>query len=191
MKTQIFKRKSSSPSLDVGLGHHGSVLGDKLHSVCGSRTWKPCSPMVLRLLCRGEKNSDKKLIWIKALPVAFFLMMNLTLLLILGLVLRCVMRLAIEMVNSKYWRWSKIFLIFYINYFNILDLAIWLVFSFTLFVVLCSVVSVALRDVGSMALKRMVVRKMVPWAFGISGYVTLGWYFVSWTVSYSVWHFLW
>ena len=42
-----------------------------------------------------------------------------------------------------------------------MDLAIWLVFSCTLFVVLCSVVSVALRDVGSMALKRMVVRKMV------------------------------
>ena len=50
---------------------------------------------------------------------------------------------------------------FNIDHFNILDLAIWLVFSFALFVVLCSVVSVALGDVGSMALKRMVVRKMV------------------------------
>ena len=102
--------------------------------------------------------------------MAFFLMMNLTLLLVLGLVLRCVMRLAIEMGNSKYWWWSKIFLIFYINYFNILDLAIWLVFSCTLFVVLCSVVSVALGDVGSMALKRMVVRKMVSlsiWHIGL------------------------
>ena len=59
---------------------------------------------------------------------------------------------------------------FNINHFNILDLAIWLVFSCTLFVVLCSVVSVALGDVGSMALKRMVVRKMVSlsiWHIGL------------------------
>ena len=53
------------------------------------------------------------------------------------------------------------FQFFTINYFNILDLAIWLVFSFALFVVLCSVVSVALRDVGSMALKRMVVKNCI------------------------------
>ena len=60
---------------------------------------------------------------------------------------------------------------FNVNHFNILDLAIWLVFSSTLFVVLCSVVSVALGDVGSMALKRMIVKNisslsiwhMLPW----------------------------
>ena len=65
---------------------------------------------------------------------------------------------------------QNIYHFFHINYFNILDLAIWLVFSFTLFVVLCSVVSVALGDVGSMALKRMVVRKMVSlsiWHIGL------------------------
>ena len=60
---------------------------------------------------------------------------------------------------------------FNVNHFNILDLAIWLVFSFTLFVVLCSVVSVALGDVGSMALKRMIVKKLYLLAFGISGYL--------------------
>ena len=34
----IFQTNSLSPSQGVGLGHHGSVLEDKLHSVCGSRT---------------------------------------------------------------------------------------------------------------------------------------------------------
>ena len=34
----IFQTNSLSPSQGVGLGHHGSVLEDKLRSVCGSRT---------------------------------------------------------------------------------------------------------------------------------------------------------
>ena len=34
----IFQTNFLSPSQGVGLGHHGSVLEDKLHSVCGSRT---------------------------------------------------------------------------------------------------------------------------------------------------------
>ena len=89
-------------------------------------------------------------------------------------------------VKSPVFSWNWLTTCFFFN-----------IYRLTLFIVLCCIVRVALWDVRSMALGKMVVNKKflcfneicrMILNFQSKDKFTLGWYFVSWTVSYSVWH---
>ena len=135
-----------SPSQDVVQGRHGNVPGDTPHSACGSHTWKALS------LTYWHCNSDKS--WRKKPKLTHDTLSRGA-----PCISSCTgshiwwcngsCNMACIPVKSPVFSWNCLKTCLLFNNYRL-----------TLFIVLCCIVRVALWDVRSMALGKMVVKKV-------------------------------